>query len=177
MHPRIIRHVPAAVLAVLLAPAVAHATTPVELVYERTLMSVAGDRCHLFTPNVTAALRAGAAQARGAALRAGADPADVSGAETRATGRALTVPCGSKDLALVASRVRGAYGLFAQMPRMTFSGAVADWRAQRPLATKLSPQWTLTQFSRTPAGPLLFGLAGDKRVQALTAAAAWPDAL
>jgi hypothetical protein len=164
-------------LPILLAPSLAHAAAPVGLVYDRTLMSVAGDRCHLFAPDVASALKAGAAQAKGAALRAGADPADVRGAETRATAKALTVPCNSHDLAVVADRVRGAYHSFAQMPRMTFAGAVADWRAEKPLATKPSPQWLLVQFSRAPSGPVLFGLAGDHQHQGLAAAFAWPAAL
>ena len=41
--------------------------------YERALMSAANARCHLFEPNLAAALAMTEAQARGAALRAGID--------------------------------------------------------------------------------------------------------
>lgn len=171
------RLLPSLLLPILLAPSLAHAAVPVGLVYDRTLMSVAGDRCHLFAPDVAAALKAGAAQAKGAALRAGADPADVRGAEMRATAKALLVPCNSRDLSIAADRVRGAYRSFAQMQRMTFAGAVADWRAERPLATKPSPQWLLVQFTRAPSGPVLFGLAGDRRGAGLAVVFAWPGAM
>jgi hypothetical protein len=60
---------------------------------------------------------------------------------------------------------------------MNFAGAVADWRAERPLATRPGPHWLLAQFTRTAVGPVLFGLSGDARGQALTAATAWPDAM
>ena len=45
-----------------------------DLFYERSLMSAAGARCKLFDSGTAAALAASGRQARGAALRAGADP-------------------------------------------------------------------------------------------------------
>jgi len=52
---------------------------PADLFYERTVMSAADSRCGLFTPEVSAALASAAAQARGAAIRAGTDPRDLAG--------------------------------------------------------------------------------------------------
>jgi len=57
--------------AVVAAPGLANAQ-PADLFYERTVMTAADARCDLFAPEVGAALAAATAQARGAALRAGA---------------------------------------------------------------------------------------------------------
>ena len=64
-------------LACAVMPLAAHANTPADAYYERTVMSVADARCRLFTPEIASALSAARAQARGAALRAGADGASL----------------------------------------------------------------------------------------------------
>jgi len=62
----------AAVLAsALCCTAPAFAQSASQLFYERTVMSAADSRCRLFDRPTSSALQAGAAQARGAALRAG----------------------------------------------------------------------------------------------------------
>src|SRR5262249_27282631 len=68
------------------APTLA-AAQPQDLFYERTAIMAADDRCNLFTPEVSAALAASAAQARGAALRAGANARDLTAAERDARAR------------------------------------------------------------------------------------------
>src|SRR4051812_13160429 len=90
----------------MLAASPATAAGPSDLFYERTLVSVAGARCKLFEPSVAAALTAAGRQAKGAALRAGADPDALDAAEGRARSRGRAVACNSKDLALAAGRVR-----------------------------------------------------------------------
>src|SRR5687768_16590593 len=62
------------------APGLAYGQ-PVDLFYERTVMSVADERCQLFTPDVSAALAAATAQARGAALRGGTSRLSVNAVE------------------------------------------------------------------------------------------------
>jgi hypothetical protein len=55
-----------------------------DLFYERTVMTAADERCGLFDGPITSALGAARAQARGAAMRAGADKATLELVESRA---------------------------------------------------------------------------------------------
>ena len=59
---------------------------PADRYYERSFVVAAHQRCNLFQPQLAAALNAAAWQARGAALRSGAD--DRQMAETAARARA-----------------------------------------------------------------------------------------
>src|SRR5690349_6714652 len=111
-----------ALCAMAIWPGVAAANGPADLFYERSLMSAAGARCKLFDPSISAALMASARQARGAALRAGVDPAELAVAEHRADDRAASVACGSPDLATAAKRVRAAFTGYAGMNTMSFPG-------------------------------------------------------
>jgi hypothetical protein len=160
-----------------IAPWPAAGATASDLFYERTLMSAAGARCKLFEPSVAAALFASGRQARGAALRAGADPDVLGAAEARAKGRARTVACNSKDLALAAARVRKGFEGYSVIQTMTFAGDNAQWQADRGGQKRFSSDWRLTQRVRTRQGEVLFGLAAAPGGEALTAVAAWPGAL
>src|SRR5258705_3795195 len=93
-----------ALAALAAAPGLARAQ-PADLFYERTVMVAADFRCGLFAPDVAAALVAGAAQARGAALRAGASEASLRDLERTARGKAASATSGSSDIALAAARV------------------------------------------------------------------------
>src|SRR5438128_10711496 len=84
------------------APGLARAQ-PVDLYFERAVMAAADARCGLFTPEISAALAASAAQARGAALRAGAAPEQLRETGQAARAKAAAAVCGSPDLRTAAA--------------------------------------------------------------------------
>jgi len=147
-------------------PLVARAQPATELLYERTLMSAADARCHLFTPQIASALQASMEQARGAALRAGGADIEMDAAQGRARAKAASVACNSPDLQLAASRVRQAFDGYAQLIRMTFKGVFSEWRAERPHPARKEMRWALLQFAAAVDGSnlrgshLMIGLAG-----------------
>ena len=144
----------------LAAPA-AHANTPADAYYERTVMSAADTRCRLFTPELASALSAARAQARGAALRAGTAGAALQALAARAQQTAQSTACSSSDLAVAAGRVRTAFQGFSRLPRMSFPGDVATWRADRTYSVD-GPTWRLAQDGRIGSQPFTFGLAGRR---------------
>lgn len=181
-----IRKTTAGVLALwLITTDAAAARTAGDLYYERTVMLAANARCRLFTPEIGSALAASALQARGAALRQGADAAQLAAAAERARAAAYRVACTSPDLATAAARVREAFSGYARTTWMNFPGEMAVWRAERrPTAPVVDhrpvdgPLWRLSERGRWLAGtgpaPVL-GLADDLSrplVLAPTAAAA-----
>ena len=125
--------------------------------FERTFMLEADRRCVLFTPAVRNSLQAGAAQARGAAKRAGGSPPSV---EVRARTRAQATACRSPDLAVAAGRVRSAHEGWVRVQRLEFPGTAAGWRADRTPTASL--RWRLVQtrpqatfgLAAGPTGPL-----------------------
>src|SRR4051812_14518221 len=106
-------------VALAVLPAAARAQ-PADLFYERTVMSAADSRCTLFTPEVSSALAAAAAQARGAALRAGTDPRDLDSLKSTAQRRAAAVDCKSDDVTRPAARVRAAFAGYQRILRMNY---------------------------------------------------------
>ncbi len=138
------RAVPAALAAALAAaaPPATHAADLSGVVYERTLMREAGARCKLFEPRVQAALAAGAAQARGSALRAGAAEAAVNLAERDARAKAAAVPCASPDLRVAAQRVRAAFTGWSRQSTLALPGSRGEWRARR-WPDRPGPFWAL----------------------------------
>jgi hypothetical protein len=155
-------------VAFLAAPGLAHAQ-PVDLFYERTVMKAADARCGLFAPEIGTALATSAAQARGAALRAGVSPAVLDATERTAEARASGVPCRSKDLDIAAQRVRTAFGGYARIPRLTFPGDLAAWRADR------AAEWRLAQDVRFGGDQLTFGIVGHDETTALVAVGRFAD--
>lgn len=143
--------------AVLALPAVSRASAS-DLYYERAVVANAGERCHLFAPELLGALEAAEAQARGAALRGGAQRATLDRAAEAAATKAQSVACNSQDLATIAQRVRTAFEGFSHLQAMTYPGDHAAWRAERPLSRK--PRWTLSQQINAPARAT-FGLVND----------------
>ena len=154
------------------APGLAHAQ-PVDLFYERTVMGAADARCGLFAPDVASALAAGAAQARGAALRAGVSAEALREAERIARAKAATADCGSRDLVLAAARVRNAFSGYAKLTRLTYAGDVADWRADRNIGR--NARWRLAQDTSFGGDQMAFGLAGRDGAGALVAVAQFAD--
>jgi hypothetical protein len=158
--------------AMLAAPTIA-AAQPANLFYERTVMSAAGDRCQLFTPEISAALAAGAAQARGAALRAGIEPKALALTEREARWRAAQLDCRSDEVTTAAARVRQAFAGYQQVSRMTYPGEAADWRADRGVGR--TARWRLAQDATFGANRMTFGLAGREGANALVAVADFAD--
>jgi hypothetical protein len=139
------------------APGLAYAQ-PMDLFYERTVMSAADERCGLFAPGVAAALGAATAQARGAALRAGASTVSLKAVDRDARGRAAKVDCRSPDLEIAATRVRSAFSGFAKMTRLSYPGDLAGWSADR--VESRAARWRLMQETRFGPDRMTFGLAG-----------------
>jgi hypothetical protein len=144
-----------------------------DLVYERTVMTVADRRCGLFTPDVSAALAAAQAQAHGAARRAGASPDALRSVEDRARVMGTGTDCASQDLAAAAGRVRSAFAGYARLQRIDYPGEKAAWRADR---TGLgSIRWRLAQEARFGPDRMTFGLAGRQAPGLLIAVAEFAD--
>lgn len=152
--------------AAVLVPGAASAGA-MDLLYERTVMSAADDRCGLFAPEVAAALDAGRLQARGAALRGGAPDAAVASVEQRARARAAGAPCDGRDLQLASSRVRGAFEGWRGIGRMNFPGERQGWTADRVASRE--PRWRLRQDARLGFERATLGVGGTHLASALVA--------
>ncbi len=146
------------------------ATPAANLFYERALMSAADQACRLFAPDVAAALAAAKAQARGAALRSGADAASLAGLEAQADAAGVA-GCRSPAVAAAAAQVRAAFAGYASMREMTFPGELSGWTASRPAGDG----WRVVQRDRFGWDVMLFGVAGHGPDRPLIAAASFAD--
>jgi len=144
-----------------------------DLVYERTAMNAANERCGLFSPEISAALAAAQAQSRGAALRAGADPKALDALERRAQNLGWSSNCRSPELAASAGRVRSAFAGYARMQRIDYPGEIAGWRADRTGLGAI--RWRLAQQSRFGDDQMTFGLAGRDALGVVIAVAEFAD--
>ncbi|GAA0610745.1 hypothetical protein GCM10009422_01960 [Brevundimonas kwangchunensis] len=156
--------------AALIAPATAFAD-PANTYYERAFVVAAHARCDLFQPHIDRALAAATAQARGAALRAGAAETDLGAVAARARSRAGAVSCNDPQLAVVRDRVDNAFAGWSRTARMTFPGEARPWQANR--TDYSSATWRLMQASSVGASPVTFGIAGKDRGSELTAVVSW----
>lgn len=154
--------------------------TAADLFYERAVMSAANGDCHLFDPDVGAALDASLAQARGAALRSGMDPAGVDALSARASATATAAGCASPDIAIAAQRVRDAFAGYARLDSMDFPSDLESWTAIRPgrsdsadVAT--ADRWRVVQTDRFGWDELKFGVVGHGEARVLTAVATFAD--
>lgn len=163
----------ALVAAAAFGPVAAHAQA-VNVFYERALMTAAGQRCRLFTAPIAAALAAGQAQARGAALRGGADQQELARVEARARSKAAAQACGSPDLALAAGRVKTAFEGYSRLVSMNYPGEIAGWSAAR-IASRNGMAWNLSQTARFGADLMTFGLAGKDGTRSLVAVTRFSD--
>lgn len=127
---------------------------PADVYFERSLIQAADSRCGLFDPVTAGALAAGAAQARGAALRGGVGEAHLNTVLARAAARAASVGCDDADLATIAERVRFAFEAWARTPRMTFPGERSQWSVDRAAYSRQS--WR----ARQAADGVVLGFAG-----------------
>ena len=164
----------AAALALASASGACAGTPAVELFYERAVMTAADGACRLFAPDVGAALAAAKAQARGAALRSGADPASLAGIETRATAVVGAAGCQSADIATAAARVRSAFEGYVHLDRMEFPGELAAWTAMRPPTDGIA-HWRVYQRGRFGWDAMMFGLVGHGAERPLMAVASFAD--
>lgn len=163
----------------LMAPAVPAGATPeaqaavTKTFYERSVVVAADARCRLFTPQVTAALKASTLQARGAAARAGADDASLIEAGAKAEAVADRTSCADPDLATIRERVSQAYSGWTQLRQMEFPGERAGWTADRTTFT--APAWRLVQTGATGAASVDFGLvAGEGTLDEVAAVVSFP---
>lgn len=147
------------------------AAGPADTYYERAFVVAANARCDLFEPQIGAALTAATAQARGAALRGGASPADIAAVAARARGRAGDVSCRDPQLAVVRDRVDDAFAGWARTPRMTFPGVRLDWTADRYGWDRTG--WRLKQATTLGASPIAFGYVGEGAAPKLAAVISW----
>jgi hypothetical protein len=159
--------------AVVVAAPVAALAQPADLYAERVAIGAVGERCRLFTPGVSAALAAGAAQARGAALRAGSDPRSLSMVAQDARARVAGLDCRSSQVTTTAARVQGAFAGYERTTRMTYRGELAAWSADREVGR--AARWRLAQTSSFGGGQMIFGLAGRQGAGALVAVADFAD--
>jgi hypothetical protein len=157
-----------------LAVGPALASTPAaDLFYERAVMTAADGACRLFAPDVGVALAASKAQARGAALRSGADPVGLATLEAQA-GVAGSAGCQSANIAAAAQQVRSAFAGYAHLDHMDFPGEFASWLAERP-ASDTETRWHASQRARFGWDVMLFGLAGHGAERPLTAVTSFAD--
>jgi hypothetical protein len=146
------------------------ATPAANLFYERALMTAADQACRLFAPDVSAALAAAKAQARGAALRSGADTASLAGLEAQAS-TAGAAGCRSPGVIAAAAQVRAAFAGYAALNEMRFPGELSSWSASRPA----TDGWRAVQRDRFGWDAMLFGVAGHGAERPLIAAASFAD--
>jgi hypothetical protein len=154
------------------APSLAHATA-VDAFYERAVMTAADHQCRLFSPELGSALEASEAQARGAALRSGANGATLDQVEQRADAKIASIRCDSRDIATAAARVRVAFDGYSKLQRMIYPGDVADWTADRSTSRRVA-LWKLSQTDSFGPSRLVFGLAGGDGPSSLVAVASFP---
>lgn len=159
--------------ALLAGPVAALASSAADLFYERTVMTAADARCGLFTPALGQSLVAAQAQARGAALRAGADAAQLSDIQRRAEAKAAATACDSPDLRVAAGRVRSAFDGFQRITRLSYPGDLTAWQADRTYTA--SSIWRLAQPAQFGADRMIFGLAGRDAPGALVAVVSFAD--
>lgn len=157
-----------------LAPMSAFATV-VDTFYERAVMTAADERCRLFSPQVSSALAAGRAQARGAALRSGVSAETLDNAETRARLAAFSSACNSRDITVAAGRVRSAFEPYSRQLKEIYPGEVADWTAER-YPVSHTPIWALSQPVALGADRMTFGLASQNGQSTLLAVVDFADA-
>jgi len=150
------------------------AASSLDLFYERTVMTAADGRCGLFSAPIGSALAASQAQARGAALRAGADRSTLRSIELRARNKAAGVACDSPDIATATQRVNTAFEGYAKVLKMDYPGDMTVWKADRGSSAEFL-RWRLIQDSRAGDTRVVFGLAGRTGANALLAIASFPE--
>jgi hypothetical protein len=146
---------------------------PADLFFERMVTSAVGERSNLFAPGVSAALAAGAAQARAAAIRAGSDAQSLKAIELDARARGGAVDCRGGFVADTAARLESVFSSYEHVQRVTFRGDLAEWRVDR--SPSRSVRWRLSQSADFGSNRMILGLAGRDGPSAMVAVAAFAD--
>jgi hypothetical protein len=115
-------------------------------------------------------LAAAKAQARGAALRSGANASARAGLEAQADA-AGAAGCRSPGIAAAAAQVRAAFAGYAALREMSFPGELSGWTASRPAGDG----WRVVQRDRFGWDLMLFGVTGRGANRPLVAAASFAD--
>ena len=157
---------------VVMAPGLAHAAA-VDAYYERSVMTAADQRCHLFTAGLGAALNASQAQARGAAMRSGVTSGQLDNVQARAANVAGSAACNSADITTAANRVRQAFDGYSKLQTMLYRGDVSSWWANRAAYSTMT--WRLSQVEPFGWNQLIFGYAGRNSDVGLIAVASFAD--
>lgn len=164
----------AAVVALLTDVRQPMAQTAFDVFRERSAMVAAGRRCKLFDAGLTAALTAGAVQARTGALRAGFTSEVLDRGAEDAEAIVARLACHSPRVQQSAERARQAFRAYGGLQRMSFPGDVAAWRADRTMPVH-SASWRLSQETYAGQDRVVFGLAGRDGAEAVSLSVASPD--
>jgi hypothetical protein len=136
------------------APAAADAPDARASYVERRGVLELDAQCHLFTPNIHAALQATAAQARGALLRGGWSIAQVQNLEQTVVAAARQRGCQDPRTSASAANARRASATWINASAAQFPGWTRAWYARRAP----SPEgWRLSQAIDAPI-PATFGV-------------------
>jgi len=155
----------------LAAPAYADAPDARASYVERRGVLELDSQCHLFNPNIRAALQATALQARGALLRGGWSIAQVQNLEQTVVTAARARACQDPRTLTSASTARTASATWINASAQTFPGWTRAWYARRAP----SPEgWRLTQTISAPL-PATFGVRIVQGREYLTLAVASPN--
>jgi hypothetical protein len=98
---------------------------------ERAAISVADQRCNLFSEGERFALAAGLAQSRGELLRNNIKPAEIQLRTREVAEHARTLGCDHPSITEVAARVRDSYRQFAKQTSLSFPGLYGQLEASR----------------------------------------------
>lgn len=133
---------------------------------ERRALLEADAQCRLFTPEIRSALSVGAAQARGALLRAGWTSASLRELESAAVSAARARACNDQRTATAAEDARHAFSSWINVGSMEFPGWDRSWRARRVVDDS---GWRLSQTINAPVAAT-FGVRQRGETQRLTLA-------
>lgn len=136
-----------------------------EAYVERRGLLEADTACQLFTPSLRGALQVGAAQARGALLRAGWSSAQTRELEAAAVSAARARACSDQRTLTAAADARSAFASWVNAGTMEFPGWERSWIARRSAAS--GPTWRLSQAIDTPIAAV-FGVRQVGDTQRLT---------
>lgn len=134
-----------------------------EAYVERRGLLEADSACALLSPSIRGALEIGAAQARGALLRAGWSSAQMRALESAAVSAARARACSDPRTLEAAADAGRAFAGWVNTGTMTFPGWDRSWIARRSGA---QPAWRLSQAIDAPVGAV-FGVRETGGVQRL----------
>ena len=152
------------------APAAADAPDARASYVERRGVLELDAQCHLFTPNIRAALQATTGQARGSLLRGGWSIAQVQNLEQAVVGAARARSCQDPRTTASAANARRASATWINASAAQFPGWTRAWYARRAA----SPEgWRLSQAIDAPA-TATFGVRLSNNREQLTLTLAAP---